>query len=226
MSNKLILFLFLVSYLGLASCGKSSRPTVTFIGDLKEESKTNATNGSYIYSHFLNVDLVRLHNERKLRKTDTMAVLKLYHLLGFKKLVDNAPGVQYRLFAGDSSELAYPTKDSALMVLMGMSVTITDQTGKKVVDVKDLRISSQTGTAHFPYVTDTTNLNGKCISAKEHITSMVTQERNIYYKNIDLYIVNSPAVLIKEQKYKLKFRVFDKVDPNRYFEGETPITAY
>ena len=226
MSNKIILFLFLVSYLGFSSCGKRAQPTVTFIGDLKEESKTDATNGSYIYSHFLNVDVVRLHNERKLRKTDTMADLKLYHLLGFKKLVDHAPGVQYRLFAGDSSERTYPTKDSALMVLMGVSVTITDQTGKKVVDVKDLRIPSQTGTAYFPYVTDTTNLNGKCISAKEHITLMVTQERNIYYKNIDLYIVNSPAVLIKEQKYKLKFRIFDKVDPNRYFEGETPITAY
>jgi hypothetical protein len=212
MSNKLILFLFLVSYLGLSSCGKRSRPAVTFIGDLKEESKTDATNGSFIYSHFLNVNLVRLHNERKLRKTDTVAVLKLYHLLGFKKLVENAPGIQYRLFVGDSSEMVHPT--------------ITDQSGKKVVDVKDLRIPSQTGTAHFPYVTDSTNLNGKCISAKEHITSVVTQERNLYYKNIDLYIVNSPAVLQKEQKYKLKFRVFDKVDPNRYFEGETPITAY
>ena len=226
MSNKLILFLFLASSLGLSSCGNKSRPTVTFIGDLKDESRTAAKDGSFIYSHFLNVDLIRLHNERTLRNTDTVATLKLYHLQGFKKLVENAYDTKYRLYAGDSSELVYPNKDSALMVLMGLSVTITDQTGKKVIEVKDLRIPTQVGTVHFPYVTDTANLNGKCISAKEHISSVINQEHNFYYKNIDLYIVNSPAVLSKDQKYKLHFKVFDKMDPNRYFEGDTPFMAY
>ena len=226
MKNKIILYLFVLSYLGLSSCGKGSRPTITFIGDLKEESKTNAKNGSYIYSHFLNATYVNFYNEQKLKPIPVLAELKLYHLSGFKNLVENAAKILYKPFAGDSTERVYTEKDSALMVLLGVSATITDLAGNKVVDVKDLHIPTQVGTTKFPYITDTTNLNGKCIVAKEHLSWLITMDRNVYYKNLTLQIMSNPAVFKKEQKYKLHFRVFDKVDPNRYFEGETLFTAY
>jgi hypothetical protein len=226
MKNKLILFLILLSYLGLNSCGKGSRPNVTFIGDLQEESQVKAKDGSYIYSHFLNVERVKMYNERKLKPTLIVAELSLNHLQGFKKLVEKANDLKYRLFEGDSSELVCEKIDSALMVLVGLNLTITDNAGKKVVGVKDFRIPNQVGTAKFPYVTDTTNLNGKCISASLNITSVINNEKNLYFKNLKLVIQNNPSVFTKEQKYKLHFRVFDKVDPNRYFEGETLFTAY
>ena len=226
MKNKIILYFFLVSYLGLSSCGRGTRPEITFIGDIKEESQINAKNGSFIYSHFLNADYVNFYNERKLKPIPVVAELKLFHLFGFKNLVENAPKPKYILYTGDSTERAYIQKDSALMALVGVSVTITDLSGAKVVYVKDMRIPTQTGTAKFPYVTDTTNLNGKCISVKENITSFIKPDRNAYFKNVTIQIMSNPAVLKKDQKYKLHFRVFDKVDPNRYFEGETKFIAY
>jgi hypothetical protein len=226
MKNKIILYFFLVSYLGLSSCGKGTKPTVTFIGDLKEESQTRAKDGSYIYSHFLNAAYVNFYNERKLKPIPVLAELKLYHLQGFKRLVDNPAKIEYKPFAGDSAERVYTQKDSVLMVLVGVSATITDLAGNKVVDVKDIHIPTQVGTSKFPYVSDTTNVNGKCITVKEHLSSLITMDRNVYYKNLNIQIMNNPAVFKKEQKYKLHFRVFDKVDPNRYFEGETPFTAY
>ena len=91
MKNKLILYLFLISYLGLSSCGRGTRPNITFIGDLKEETKTDAKNGSYIYSHFLNASYVHFYNEQKLKPIPVLAELKLFHLQGFKNLVQN-PG--------------------------------------------------------------------------------------------------------------------------------------
>ena len=116
MTNKIILYLFLVSYLGLSSCGNKTKPTISFINVLKEESRTQAKDGSFVYSHFLNVGIVRFKNERKLKKTDVLAELKLYHLSGFKKQYEKAADMNYKLFAGDSSETIYPQKDSALMV--------------------------------------------------------------------------------------------------------------
>jgi hypothetical protein len=226
MKNKIFLFLALVSYLALTSCGKGTRPNVTFIGDIKEESQTRARDGSYIYSHFLNVSNVSFYNERKLNPIPVLAELKLFHLGGFKNLVKNPVKLEYKLFAGDSTERVYTQKDSALMVLVGMSATITDEAGNKVVDVKDILIPTQVGTAKFPYHVDSTNLNGKCISVKEHLSWLVKMDRNDYYKNLTLQIMSNPAVFKKEQKYKLHFRVFDKVDPNRYFEGQTKFTAY
>ena len=226
MTNKLILFLILISYLGLSSCGKKTKPVVSYFNDLKEESRTQAKDGSYIYSHFLNVDIVKLYNERKIKKTDVVAELKLHHLEGFKRLVENAPQVAYHLFAGDSSETVYTQRDSALMVLAGFSATITDARGNKVVVVKDKFIPTQAGTTKFPNVTDTTNLNGNCIEVKENVTLKINNESNIYYKNLNVLIINNPEVFKKEQNYKLHFRVYDKVDPNRYLEGETLFKAY
>ena len=226
MKNKIILFLFFVSILGLSSCGTRTKATVSFINDLKEESSTRANDGSYIHSHFLNVEIVSLKNERKLKKTDTIALLKLYHLGGFKELAKNADDIKYRMFAGDSSEIVCHQKDSALMVLMGVSATITDKDGNKLVDINDINIPTQATSSKFKTITDSKNINVKCISVSEHITSKVTNEKNIYFKNIDLVILNNPSVLTKEQKYKLHFKVWDKVDPNRYFEGETLFTAY
>jgi hypothetical protein len=226
MKNKIILYLFLISYLGLSSCGRGSRPNITFVGDLKEESQTTAKNGSYIYSHFLNTGYVNFYNERKLKPIPVLAELKLFHLLGFKNLVQNPEKIKYTPFAGDSAERVYTHKDSALMVLVGVSATITDMAGNKVVFVKDASIPTQIGTSKFPYVTDSTNLNGKCISVKEHLSSLINIDRNEYYKNIQIQIMSNPAVFKKEQKYKLHFRVFDKVDLNRYFEGETSFIAY
>ena len=226
MKNKIILYLFLITYLGLSSCGRGSRPNIAFIGDLKEESQTRAKNGSYIYSHFLNAAYVNFYNERKLKPIPVLAELKLYHLQGFKRLVENPEKIQYKKFAGDSSETVYKQKDSALMVLIGLSATITDMAGNKVVFIKDAYITTQIGTSKFTYVTDSTNLNGKCISVKEHLSSLINIDRNEYNKNIIIQIMSNPAVFKKEQKYKLHFRVFDKVDPNRYFEGETSFTAY
>lgn len=226
MKNKLFLLFLLALYLGLSSCGKRTKATVSFINDLKEESKTQAKDGSYIYSHFLNVGVVSLKNERKLKKTDTVANLKLYHLSGFKKLIENADDIKYRVFAGDSSETVFHQKDSALLVLMGVNATITDQVGNKLVDIKDINIPTQIVTSKFPAGTDSKNVNGKCISVSEHITSVVTNENNIYYKNMNIVILSNPLVFTKEQKYKLHFRVYDKLDPNRYFEGETLFTVY
>jgi len=226
MKNKIILYLFLISYLGLSSCGRGSRPNITFVGDLKEESQTMAKNGSFIYSHFLNAGYVNFYNERKLKPIPVLAELKLFHLQGFKNLVQNPEKIKYKLFAGDSTERIYTQKDSALMVLVGVSASITDMAGTKVVFVKDVTIPSQIGTSKFPYVIDSTNLNGKCISVKEHLSSLIKMDRNEYYKNIVLQIMSNPAVFKTEQKYKLHFRVFDKVDPNRYFEGETTFIAY
>lgn len=226
MKNKIILYLFLISYLGLSSCGRGSRPNITFIGDLKEESQTNAKNGSYIYSHFLNAGYVNFYNERKLKPIPVLAELKLFHLLGFKNLVQNPEKIKYKPYAGDSAERVYTQKDSALMVLVGVSATISDMAGNKVVFVKDASIPTQIGTSKIPYITDSTNLNGKCISVNEHLSSIIKIDQNEYYKNIVLQIMSNPAVFKKEQKYKLHFRVFDKVDPNRYFEGETSFIAY
>jgi len=226
MTNKIFLLFLIALYLGLSSCGKKTKPTVSFINDLKEETSSRAKDGSYINSHFLNVSIVSLKNERKLKKTDTVALLKLYHLGGFKKLVENANDLKYRLFAGDSSETVYHQKDSALMVVIGVSATITDKVGNKLVDIKDINIPTQGASSKFPINTDSKDLNSKCISVSEHITSVVTNENNIYYKNINLVVLNNPLVLTKEQKYKLHFKVWDKVDPNRYFEGETLFTAY
>ena len=226
MKNKIILYLFLISYLGLSSCGRGSRPNITFIGDLKEESQTRAKNGSYIYSHFLNTAYVNFYNERKLKPIPVLAELKLFHLEGFKRLVENPEQIKYKLFSGDSTETVYTKKDPALMALVGVSVTITDLAGNKVVFVKDANIPTQVGTSKIPYVTDSTNLNGKCITVKEHLSSLITMDRNMYYKNIRIQIMSNPSVFKKEQKYKLHFRVFDRVDPNRYFEGETSFIAY
>ena len=39
MTNKLFLLFLLALYLGLSSCGKRTKATVSFINDLKEESK-------------------------------------------------------------------------------------------------------------------------------------------------------------------------------------------
>jgi len=226
MKNKFILYLFLVSFLGLASCGRGTRPTVTFVNDLKEEMRTQAKDGSFIYSHFLNVDVVSFKNERKLQKTEILADLKLYHLIGFKQLVENAEQIKYRVFEGDSTEIICKSKDSALMVLIGITATITDNSGKKIAEVKDLRIPTQVGIKRFPYVTDASNQDAKCITANEHMSSVITLDKNLYYKNLNLIILNDASVFKKEQKYKLHFRVYDKLDPKRYFEGETPFMAY
>lgn len=226
MTNKIILYLFLASYLGLSSCGKKSKPTVSFINDLKEESRTQAKDGSYIYSHFLNVGIVKLYNERKLKKTDVVAELKLYHLSGFKKQFEKAVDINYRLFAGDSSETVYPQKDSALMVLMGFNATITDMAGNKIAVVNNVSVPAQVSISKVPSLADTTNVYGKCISVSEHITSKVTDLTNTYYKNLNIIILNNPLIFKKGQKYRLYFKVFDKMDPNRYFEGETLFTVY
>lgn len=226
MINKIILYLFLVSYLGLSSCGNKAKPTVSFINDLKEESRTQAKDGSYIYSHFLNVDIVRFYNERKIKKTDVVADLKLYHISGFKKQFEKAVDINYRLFAGDSSETFYPQKDSALIVLMGFNATITDMAGNKVAVVNNVSVPTRNDISKVLSLSDSTNLYGKCISVSEHITSKVTEIENIYYKNMNIFILNNPLVFKKSQKYKLYFKVFDKMDPNRYFEGETLFTAY
>ena len=226
MKNKIILFIFLVSYLGLTSCKKGTKPTVSFINDLKEESRTQAKDNSYVYSHFLNVRIVKLYNERKLKKTDVVAELKLYHLSGFKKQFPNVANMKYRIFAGDSSESIYHQKDSALMVLMGINAIITDKAGNKVVAVKDMLIPTKGGASKFQSVTDASNLNAKCIEVSEHITLKVTDTTNRYYKNLNVVVLNNPLVFKKEQKYKLHFKVYDKMDANRYFEGETLFTAY
>ena len=226
MKTKIILYLFLISYLGLSSCGRGSSPNITFIGDIKEESQTTAKNGSFIYSHFLNVGYVNFYNERKLKPIPVLAELKLYHLQGFKNLVEHSEKILYKPYAGDSLERVYTQKDSALMALVGVSATITDMAGNKVVFVKDASIPTQFGTSKFHYVTDSTNLNGKCISVKEHLSLVIKTDRNEYYKNIQIQILSNPDILKKDQKYKLHFRVFDKVDPNRYFEGETSFMSY
>ena len=226
MTNKIILYLFLASYLGLSSCGKKTKPTVSFINDLNEESRSQAKDGSYIYSHFLNVNIVRFYNERKIKKTDVVADLKLYHISGFKKQSEKAVDLKYKLFAGDSSETFYPQKDSALMVLMGFNATITDMAGNKVAVVNNVSVPVRNDISKIPSLADTTNVYGKCISVSEHVTSKVTDIANIYYKNMNIFILNNPLIFKKNQKYKLYFMVFDKMDPNRYFEGETIFTAY
>lgn len=226
MINKIILFLFLATYLGLSSCGNKTKPTVSFINDLKEESRSQAKDGSYIYSHFLNVGIVRFYNERKIKKTDVVADLKLYHISGFKKQFEKATDLKYKLFGGDSSETFYPQKDSALMVLMAFNATITDIAGNKLVVINNVSVPTRNDISKVPSFSDSTNLYGKCISVSEHITSKVSDIANIYYKNMNIFILNNPLVFMKGQKYKLYFKVFDKMDPNRYFEGETLFTAY
>lgn len=226
MTNKIILCFFLISYLGLSSCNKGTKPTVSFINDLKEESRTQAKDGSYIYSHFLNVGIVKLKNERKLKKTAVIAELKLYRLNGFKKQFEKAADLKYKLFAGDSSETLYPQKDSAMMVLIGFNAVITDMAGNKVVVINNVTVPALIGKDKSSPETDTTNVFGKCIALSEHITTKITDVANIYYMNMNLLILNNPLLLKKDQKYKLHFRVYDKMDPNRYFEGETPFTAY
>ncbi|MDP4290069.1 MAG: hypothetical protein Q8908_03225 [Bacteroidota bacterium] len=227
MANKLFLFLILMLSLGISSCSKGPRPTLSFISDIKEENRSDAKDGSFIYSHFLNVEQIKQYNEQKLDKTDFEAEFKMYHLSGFKKLVENAEEIPYRLFEGDSTEVIYPKKDSALMVLVGMTISITDRAGKKVVDVKDLLIPGQVGTAKVPYKVDSThNLNSSCISVTENISSKLTFDRNTYYKNMQITVRNKQGVLSKGQKYKIYFRVFDKLDPNRYLEGGSFFIAY